>query len=52
MFRELIDYYEWTLTLADPRTKGWLMVDSPIPTIGFVILYLLMVWQGPKYMRE
>lgn len=51
-FYDVFGYYEWTLTLADPRTKGWLLVDSPVPTLLCVCGYLLVVWAGPKMMRE
>jgi elongation of very long chain fatty acids protein 4 len=46
------DYYEWTLTLADPRSKGWLLVDSPKPTFWLIVGYLAMVYFGPKIMRK
>jgi hypothetical protein len=49
---DIYDYYKWTLTLSDPRTKGWLFVDSPVPTAICVALYLVMVWLGPKLMKE
>ncbi|XP_021712398.1 elongation of very long chain fatty acids protein 4-like [Aedes aegypti] len=51
-FYDVFGYYEWTLTLADPRTKGWLLVDSPVPTLLCVCGYLLVVWAGPKMMRD
>lgn len=37
---------------ADKRTRGWLMVDSPLPTIGYTILYLIMVALGPRLMKN
>ncbi|XP_039452962.1 elongation of very long chain fatty acids protein 4-like [Culex pipiens pallens] len=51
-FYDVFGYYEWTLTLADPRTKGWPLVDSPVPTLLCVLAYLLVVWVGPKLMRD
>ncbi|EAA07022.4 AGAP010695-PA, partial [Anopheles gambiae str. PEST] len=51
-FYDVFGYYEWTLTLADPRTKGWPMVDSPIPTLTGVCIYLFIVWIGPKLMHD
>uniref|UniRef100_A0AAG5DP34 Elongation of very long chain fatty acids protein n=1 Tax=Anopheles atroparvus TaxID=41427 RepID=A0AAG5DP34_ANOAO len=51
-FYDVSGYYEWTLTLADPRTKGWPMVDSPMPTFVCVCIYLFVVWIGPKIMRD
>lgn len=46
------DYYLWTLSLADERTRGWLLVDSPKPTLIYTLLYLLIVWAGPKVMKK
>ncbi|CAG9769515.1 unnamed protein product [Ceutorhynchus assimilis] len=50
--QQAYDYYLWTLTLSDERTKGWPLVDSPIPTIIFTALYLFLVRIGPKYMEK
>lgn len=36
----------------DERSKGWLLVDSPGPTLLYTMLYLLIVWAGPKVMRK
>ncbi|XP_067945445.1 very long chain fatty acid elongase 4-like [Watersipora subatra] len=36
----------------DPRVDGWLMMSSPYPTFILFVLYLLLVWQGPKYMAQ
>lgn len=46
------DYYEWTLTLADPRTKGWLLVDNMKPIFWLIVSYLCIVWTGPKIMKK
>ncbi|CAH1282947.1 unnamed protein product [Diabrotica balteata] len=46
------DYYVWTLSLSDSRTKGWLLVDSPVPTLLFICLYFFIVWIGPKMMEK
>ncbi|KAL3279453.1 hypothetical protein HHI36_016964 [Cryptolaemus montrouzieri] len=46
------DFYIWTLTLADERTKGWPLVDSPLPTLAYTAVYLFLVWIGPKYMKS
>lgn len=50
--KALGDYYDWTLTLVDPRSKGWLLVDSPWPTFFGIVTYLMVVWIGPKIMKE
>ena len=36
----------------DPRTKGWLLVGSPLPTVFLVILYLLTVHYGQRFMAH
>lgn len=38
--------------LADSRTKGWLLVDSPTPTAIYIMIYLFIVWAGPKAMKK
>ncbi|XP_050443774.1 elongation of very long chain fatty acids protein 4-like isoform X2 [Adelges cooleyi] len=34
------------------RTKGWLMVDSPVPTLTYISIYLIIVYLGPKCMKN
>nr|CAI5857979.1 unnamed protein product [Callosobruchus analis] len=46
------DYYLWTLSLSDQRTKGWLLVDSPVPMVSYTLVYLTIVWLGPKVMAK
>uniref|UniRef100_A0A8C9G175 very-long-chain 3-oxoacyl-CoA synthase n=1 Tax=Pavo cristatus TaxID=9049 RepID=A0A8C9G175_PAVCR len=41
-----------TLLAYDPRVKGWLLLENYTPTFIFSVLYLLIVWLGPKYMRN
>ncbi|KAF6215937.1 hypothetical protein GE061_000274 [Apolygus lucorum] len=48
----LYDYYLWTLSLADRRSKGWLMVDSPVPTLLYTVIYLTIVGIGPRVMEK
>lgn len=45
-------FYPWDLDFSDPRTAGWLFVDSPTPTIIITLAYLIIVWIGPKLMRD
>lgn len=40
------------LFVSDPRVKGWLLLENYTPTFIFSVLYLLIVWLGPKYMRN
>lgn len=52
IIKAIQDYYDWTLTLYDPRSKGWFLVDSPKPTFVLIVMYLTTVWLGPKIMRK
>lgn len=52
IMKPIFDYYDWTLTLVDPRSKGWFLVDSPKPTFCLIVMYLTTVWLGPKIMRK
>lgn len=46
------DKYQSTFFLLDERTRGWLMVDSPVPTLLYTALYLGVVCIGPRLMRD
>lgn len=41
-----------TLPFTDPRVRGWLLLDNYIPTFAFTVMYLLIVWMGPRYMKN
>ena len=36
----------------DPRVSEWLWMGSPLPTLCLIILYLGMVFTGPRIMKE
>nr|UBB58396.1 fatty acid elongase 5 [Paedocypris micromegethes] len=36
----------------DPRVRGWLLLDDYMPTLLCTLLYLLLVWAGPRWMRN
>ncbi|XP_071809049.1 very long chain fatty acid elongase 4-like [Asterias amurensis] len=42
----------WADSVADPRTKDWFFVQSPVQPYSLVMVYLLVVWWGPKYMAD
>ncbi|XP_038068704.1 elongation of very long chain fatty acids protein 4-like [Patiria miniata] len=48
----LYKFYLHTLTFSDPRVETWLFMDSPRWTIAIALLYLLIVWLGPKVMAN
>lgn len=37
---------------SDTRVKGWFLLDNYIPTFICSTIYLLIVWLGPKYMKN
>lgn len=36
----------------DERVRGLLLLDYYPPTIALTVVYLLIVWMGPKYMKH
>ncbi|XP_048863261.1 elongation of very long chain fatty acids protein 5 [Brienomyrus brachyistius] len=36
----------------DTRVRGWLLLDHYLPTFSLTLLYLLIVWTGPRYMKN
>ncbi|KAK3515573.1 hypothetical protein QTP70_024591 [Hemibagrus guttatus] len=38
--------------MVDPRVRGWLLLDSCTPTLVLTYIYFLIVYLGPKYMRN
>lgn len=41
-----------SFVVTDKRSKGWFLVDSPLPTLLLTCTYLGMVFAGPKFMRK
>ena len=37
---------------SDPRVKDWLWMQSPLPTVSLILLYLLIVRYGPRIMKN
>uniref|UniRef100_A0A8C9DE05 Elongation of very long chain fatty acids protein n=1 Tax=Prolemur simus TaxID=1328070 RepID=A0A8C9DE05_PROSS len=48
----LSPYFKALLGTRDTRVKGWFLLDNYIPTLVCSIIYLLIVWLGPKYMKN
>lgn len=40
------------LRVSDRRVQGWLLLDNYPPTFALTVLYLAIVWIGPKYMKH
>ncbi|XP_061447919.1 elongation of very long chain fatty acids protein 2 isoform X2 [Rhineura floridana] len=36
----------------DPRVRGWLMLDSYLPTCSLTVAYLLFIWLGTTFMKN
>ncbi|KAJ8274718.1 hypothetical protein COCON_G00093430 [Conger conger] len=47
-----IEFYKWSLSIADKRVEKWPLMESPFPTLAISVLYLLFLWLGPKYMQH
>ncbi|KAG8444847.1 hypothetical protein GDO86_009849 [Hymenochirus boettgeri] len=45
-------FYTWSLTIADKRVEKWPLMQSPLPTLAISIIYLLVVWLGPKLLKN
>lgn len=50
--RDAYNYYQWAMSIGDPRTRGWFLVDSPLQTLAITGLYLAMIRTGPRLMRH
>ena len=37
---------------ADPRVADWMWMQSPLPTLSLITLYLITVNIGPKIMKD
>ncbi|KAG7283614.1 hypothetical protein CRUP_020387 [Coryphaenoides rupestris] len=44
--------YQWTLENGDKRTDPWLLVYSPAPVFLIILVYLCVVWAGPRLMKN
>ncbi|XP_068435730.1 very long chain fatty acid elongase 5-like isoform X2 [Clinocottus analis] len=49
---KLNTYLESWMGPRDKRVQGWLLLDNYPPTFALTVMYLLIVWIGPKYMKE
>ncbi|XP_026175162.1 elongation of very long chain fatty acids protein 4-like isoform X2 [Mastacembelus armatus] len=49
---DTVEFYKWSLTIADKRVENWPMMSSPFPTLALSCLYLLFLWVGPRYMKD
>nr|WJY55135.1 Elovl4 [Paralichthys lethostigma] len=51
-WESLLSTYQSQLDNGDKRTDPWLLVYSPAPVAIIFLLYLSMVWAGPRLMKH
>ncbi|XP_060942739.1 elongation of very long chain fatty acids protein 5 [Limanda limanda] len=49
---QLNTYIQSWMGPRDQRVRGWLLLDNYPPTFALTVMYLLIVWMGPKYMKH
>ncbi|MED6281461.1 Elongation of very long chain fatty acids protein 4, partial [Characodon lateralis] len=52
LVNDTVEFYKWSLTIADKRVENWPMMSSPSPTLAISCLYLIFLWAGPRYMQD
>ncbi|KAG7488619.1 hypothetical protein MATL_G00036770 [Megalops atlanticus] len=50
--KQLNSFVDYLFGERDTRVRGWLLLDSCLPTLSFTVLYLLFVYLGPIYMKN
>ncbi|XP_070557481.1 very long chain fatty acid elongase 4-like [Ptychodera flava] len=50
--QKLRNFIDWCENGTDPRSKDWPLIQTPWVTYGAVVAYLIIVWQGPKFMAK
>ncbi|XP_026525669.1 elongation of very long chain fatty acids protein 2 [Notechis scutatus] len=50
--QEVNEFVDYMFGDRDPRVRGWLMLDSYLPTFALTILYLLFIWLGTMFMKN
>ncbi|KAE8597940.1 hypothetical protein XENTR_v10016649 [Xenopus tropicalis] len=50
--QEVNAFVDYLFGPRDTRTRGWLMLDSYLPTLFLTLLYFLSIWLGTKYMQN
>lgn len=48
----LLDIYSDLWTLRDERVEGWALMSSIKPVLFFLVLYFVMVMNGPRWMKN
>lgn len=51
-YYDFMEFYDWALSISDPRVKDWFLMQSVVPTIVVTILYIFVVLAGMKFMEK
>ncbi|KAE8603121.1 hypothetical protein XENTR_v10014225 [Xenopus tropicalis] len=52
VIQRTLQLYDWCFSIADKRVEKWPLMQSPLPTLAISTAYLLVVWLGPKFMKN
>ncbi len=47
-----IDFYSWMQERGDTRVENWLLMKTPVPIAVIFLLYLLLIFTGPRLMQN
>eukprot|EP00759_Apiculatamorpha_spiralis_P012097 PhF_6_TR19180/c0_g1_i1/m.28208/K10249/ELOVL4; elongation of very long chain fatty acids protein 4 len=45
-------FWEWCLSVADPRVESWLLMSTPLIPWSLCVLYLMVVFFGCRFMTK
>ena len=48
--REMLEYYDYLMSIGDKRVETWALMSSPAPTLLITALYLMICLCGPRIM--
>ncbi|KAK3101735.1 hypothetical protein FSP39_005960 [Pinctada imbricata] len=51
-YYEFHKFYDWALTVSDPRVKDWFLMQGYGPTLALTFLYVFVVQVGKKVMEN
>nr|XP_033785319.1 elongation of very long chain fatty acids protein 2 isoform X1 [Geotrypetes seraphini] len=50
--QEVNAFVDYMFGPRDSRVRGWLLLDSYLPTFSLTLVYILSIWLGIKYMKD
>ena len=48
----IVDFYDWMVERGDERVENWLLMKDPLPIAIIFVLYLVMIFTGPRVMKN